>query len=196
MRLSLPSTILAAAVAVAATTTAVAASTFVGVFGVAVESPVVGAPQIQYTLRASYIAPTKWRAAKAKKDAITRRYGPIGSCRFKLVITSRAIADVRETSAARIVRLLPATGRYVRDEGTRGTASWRVIRASGSTLTTGILTKTATTIRTQPAGGVVWLELRAVATPTRSCHSGGPREVAAGIATVLATGSLGGFEPS
>ena len=188
--------ILSAAIALAATTTAVAAPMFVGVSGFADESPVVGAPTIKYTLRSSYIAPAKWKAAKAKKDAITRRYGPIGTCKFKLVITSRAIADVREPSAARVVRLLPATGRYVRDQGTRGTAAWRVIRDRGSDLTTGILTKTATTIRTQPAGGVVWLELRAVATPAASCHSGGPREVAAGIATVLATGSLGGFEPS
>jgi len=162
------------------------------------EGPVVAAPSTNYLLRASYLAPAKWKVAKAKRYAITRRFGPVGSCKFKITVKARAIADVNETAVARVTRLLPASRRYLREKGTRNNSAWRVIRATGSETTTGILVRPAPTVRAQPPGKRVWLELRAVGTadPTTECHSGGPRTIASEFGVILATGALGGFEPT
>jgi hypothetical protein len=176
---------------------AAADSRYVAISGYS-EGPVVGAPTTTYALRASYLAPAKWKAAKAKRGAITRRFGPVGSCKFKITVKARAVADVTETAATRVTRLLPASRRYLREEGTRNNSAWRVIRATGSDTTTGILVRPAPSVRAQPPGKRVWLELRAVGTadPTTECHSGGPRSVASEFGVILATGALGGFEPN
>jgi len=169
---------------------------YVGIRG-SVERPVVGAPSIGYVLRTSYIAPGSWKAAKAARNATTRRFGPVGSCKIKITLTARAVADADEPAAARVVRLLPIPARYLHDEGTRRTAAWRVVRSSGSRTITGMLVRPAPTVRTQPPGGRVWLELKAVGKidPTVECHAGGPRSVAAAFGDLLAAGSLGGFQP-
>ncbi len=112
---------------------------------------------------------------------------------------ARAIADVRrDRSGTASPALLPATRRYLREQGTRNNSAWRVIRATGSDTTTGILVRPAPSVRAQPPGKRVWLELRAVGTadPTTECHSGGPRSIASAFGVMLATGALGGFEPS
>lgn len=107
------------------------------------------------------------------------------------------VAGAAEPAAARVERLLPAADRYVHDEGTRGPAAWRVIRATGSKTITGILTRPAPSVRTQPADKRVWLELKAVGRvdPKVECHAGGPRTIAAQFGTMLAGGALGGFQP-
>ena len=180
----------------AATTAAGASPRYVGITGSA-EAPVVGAPSISYVLRTFYIAPATWKAARAKQNATTRRFGPVGSCKIKITVAAQAVADADEPAAARVTRLLPARGRYVHDEGTRRTAAWRVIRQTSTKTITGMLVRPATTVRTQPPGMRVWLELKAVGTvdPTVECHAGGPRSVAAAFGDLLAAGSLGGFQP-
>jgi hypothetical protein len=179
-----------------AATAAGGESRYVGVRGYS-ERPVAGAPEIAYVLRTSYIAPGSWKAATAKRDAITRRLGPVGSCRIAVTVTARAVADADESASARVARLLPASGRYLHDEGTRNRAAWRVIRDTGSKTITGMLVRAAPSVRTQPQGKRVWLELTAVGTvdPAVECHAGGPRSVAAAFGYLLAAGSLGGFQP-
>ncbi|MEA2231956.1 MAG: hypothetical protein QOD83_1772 [Solirubrobacteraceae bacterium] len=178
-----------------ATTAAGADLRYIGIRGSA-ERPVAGATSINYQLRSFYIVPASWKAAKAKRDAITRRFGPVGSCKITITVTARAVADADEPAAARVTRLLPASRQYLHDEGTRRTAAWRVIRASGSRTITGMLVRPAPTVRTQPQGQRVWLELTAVGKvdPTVECHAGGPRSVAAAFGDMLAAGSLGGFQ--
>jgi hypothetical protein len=148
-------------------------------------------------VRSFYIAPASWKAVKAKRDAITRRFGPTGSCRIRITVTARAVADADESAAARVTRLLPATSRYLHDEGTRRAAAWRVIRDRGTRTITGMLVRPATTVRTQPPGKRIWLELKAVGKvdPKVECHAGGPRSAAAQFGDLLAAGSLGGFQP-
>jgi hypothetical protein len=179
-----------------AATAAGAQSRYVGLRGYS-EGPVAGAPDVSYVLRTSYIAPGSWKAAKAKRDAITRRFGPVGSCKIAVTVTARAVADADETAAGRVARLLPASGRYLHDEGTRNSAAWRVTRGTGSKTITGMLVRAAPSVRTQPSGKRVWLELVAVGTvdPAVECHAGGPRSVAAAFGDLLAVGSLGGFQP-
>ena len=191
-------TLLSLAIVVGAATVAGAESRYVGLRGFS-EGPVADAPSTAYVLRTFYIAPASWKAAKAKRDAITRRFGPVGSCKIKITVTARAVADADEAASGRVTRLLPAGRRYVDDEGTRGNAAWRVIRSGSATsrTVTGMLVRPAPTVRTQPQGKRVWLELKAVGVvdPTVECHAGGPRSVASAFADLLATGSLGGFEP-
>ena len=196
MQKSTVTTLLILALLAGFAATAGAASRYVGITGFA-ERPVAGAPSIAYVLRTFYIAPGSWKAAKSPRNATTRRFGPVGSCKIKITLTARAVADADEPAAARVARLLPTTGRYLHDEGTRRTAAWRVIRSSGSKTITGMLVRPAPTVRTQPPGGRVWLELKAVGKvdPTVECHAGGPRSVAAAFGDLLAAGSLGGFQP-
>jgi hypothetical protein len=196
MRKPVSTTLLVLALLAGAATTAGAASRYVGVTGFS-ERPVAGAPSITYVLRTFYIAPGSWKAAKAPRDATTRRFGPVGSCKIRITLSARAVADADEPAAARVARLLPASSRYLHDEGTRRAAAWRVIRASGTRTITGMLVRPAPTVRTQPPGQRVWLELKAVGKvdPTVECHAGGPRSVAAAFGDLLAAGSLGGFQP-
>jgi len=195
MRTSFISTLLTLVLLAGAVTTAGAAARYVAVSGYS-ERPVAGAPSIAYVLRTFYIAPTSWKAQKAKRNTTTRRFGPVGSCKIKITVTARAVADADEPAAARVARLLPAPGRYLHDEGTRRSAAWRVVRATGSRTITGMLVRPAPTVRTQPPGKRVWLELKAVgvADPRVECHSGGPRSVAAAFGNMLAAGALGGFQ--
>ncbi|MDX6721219.1 MAG: hypothetical protein QOJ63_3473 [Solirubrobacteraceae bacterium] len=195
MRTPLICTLVLALLAGAATA-AGAQSRYVGFNGFS-EGPVTGAPDVSYVLRTSYIAPGSWKAAKAKRDAITRRFGPVGSCKFRVTVTARAVADADETASARVARLLPASGRFLHDEGTRNRAAWRVTRGTGSKTITGLLVRAAPSVRTQPQGKRVWLELIAVGTvdPKVECHAGGPRSIAAAFGDLLAVGSLGGFQP-
>lgn len=196
MRTPLICTLLTVATLAGAVSTAGAESHYAGIRGYS-EGPVADAPSITYVVRSFYIAPASWKAAKAKPDATTRRFGPVGSCKIRITVTARAVADADESAAARVTRLLPATGPYLHDEGTRRSSAWRVIRDRGTRTITGMLVRPATTVRTQPPGKRVWLELTAVGKvdPTVECHAGGPRSVAAAFGDLLAAGSLGGFQP-
>jgi hypothetical protein len=111
-------------------------------------------------------------------------------------ITSRAVADVAEPAADRVARLAPETGRRLLDVGTRSDAAWRVVRPTGSQAISAVLVRPAPTVKTQPAPGRVWLEVRIAATPDprTECHSGGPRTVGAEAGDALATARVGGFE--
>jgi hypothetical protein len=156
---------------------------------------VAGASQTQYRLRLAYTVPGSWRV-RGRASGLTRTFGPIGSCRFTVRVSARAVADASGTAAARAARLLPTTGPRLLDVGTRSNAAWRVARATGSQSVTGLLVRPAPTVRTQPAGGRVWLEVRFSATPDprRECHAGGPRTVGAQTGDALATAVAGGFQ--
>lgn len=147
-----------------------------------------------YRLRVAYTVPAKYRAL-ASKRRLVRRFGPIGSCRITLEITARAAAGEVEDATARVEKALPASGRALRDYGTRRNAAFRVVRVAGQGVR-GLYATPAPSVKTQPAGKRLWLELDAAGTidPNVECHSGGPRSVADEIANAFATARLGGFQ--
>jgi hypothetical protein len=156
---------------------------------------VSGASQVRYRLRLLYTVPGTWRV-RGRASGLTRTFGPIGSCRFTVRVSARAVADASETAAARVARLLPVTGPRLLDAGTRANGAWRVARSTGSQAVTGLLVRPAPSVKTQPAGGRVWLEVRFSATPDprTECHAGGPRTVGAQSGDALATAAVGGFQ--
>jgi hypothetical protein len=153
--------------------------------------------QGRYRLRLSYLVPDSWRTSWASPAGISRRFGPLGSCRYTLRVSGRAVAGPAGIDAAtRAAQVLPGEGRLLLDDGTRRNAAWRVVRTSGSDDVTGLLVRPAPTVRNQPPNGRVWLEIRfaAVADPRTECHSGGPRTVAQQTGDALAAAVVGGFE--
>jgi hypothetical protein len=156
---------------------------------------VAGAQQTAYRLRLAYTVPGTWRV-RGRATGLTRTFGPIGSCRFTVRVTARAVTDAPEAASARVARLLPTTGPRLLDVGTRSNAAWRVARPVGAQAVSGLLVRPAPSIRTQPAGGQVWLEVRFSATPDprTECHAGGPRTVGAQTGDALATAVVGGFQ--
>lgn len=150
----------------------------------------------QYRLRVSYLAPETWRTTNRTSHAITRNFGPIGSCRIRIKVTAAVVVDDPEDAGARVARRLPASGRYVLDSGTRSNAAWRVVRVRGRSDVRALLVRPAPSVKTQPAGRRVWLELRATgaADPKVECHSGGPRTTGAELGTALASATVGGFQ--
>jgi hypothetical protein len=156
--------------------------------------PIAGT-QTKYRTRVTYVVPQKWRRT-GRPNALSRTFGHIGSCNFTVRVTARVVTGAVEPAAARAARLVPQTGRLLLDSGTRGDRAWRVARTSGSDTVTGLLERPAPSVKTQPAGGRAWLELRfrATADPRRECHMGGPRTVGAQTGDALATASTGGFQ--
>lgn len=123
------------------------------------------------------------------------RFGPIGSCRFNLSISAKVVERVPgETATARAAALLPAGSRYVNAQGTRASASWRVIRVRGSAKVRGIYL-TPANVGTSLLLGTpitpVWLQVRAAANDhVEECHSGGPRYI--GDSLAVAFGAMTG----
>jgi hypothetical protein len=148
-----------------------------------------------YRLRLSYVVPGSWHV-RGQARGLSRTFGPVGSCRFTIRLTARATTGADADAAARVARLLPGSGRFVLDSGTRGNAAWRVVRTSGKPEVTALLVRPAPSVRTQPSGGRVWLHVRVVsrADPRTECHSGGPRTVGRQSGDALATAVVGGFE--
>jgi hypothetical protein len=155
----------------------------------------IAGTQSQYRLRLAYGVPGNWRR-RGTGSAVTRTFGPIGSCRFTVRLTARAVTGRDESAAARIERVQPVSGGTVLDSGTRRNFAWSVLRARGTDTVTGLLERPAPSMKTQPAGGRAWLEVRFTATadPSRECHAGGPRRVGAQFGDALATAAVGGFQ--
>jgi|tagenome__1003787_1003787.scaffolds.fasta_scaffold20956774_4 hypothetical protein len=194
-RLSIAATLAAVAVLAAAALPAEGATVRVQRFSGFSDVSVAGAPQTHYRLRLSYVVPGTW-PARGRPSGLFRTFSRIGSCRFTVRVSVRAVADASEPAAARIARLRPATGPLLLDSGTRSNAAWRVVRTSGESTVRGLLVRPAPSVKRQPADGRVWLEVRflARAEPGRECHSGGPRTVARQTGDALATAAVGGFE--
>jgi hypothetical protein len=151
---------------------------------------------LTYRLRLSYTVPGTWHT-RGKPSGLSHTFGPIGSCRFTLRVRARAVADAAgQDAATRAARLLPSTGRLLLDDGTRRNAAFRVVQAPSTDIVTGLLVRPAPTVRHQPAGGRVWLEVRFTGTPdpSRECHAGGPRSLGQQTGDALATAVAGGFE--
>jgi hypothetical protein len=157
--------------------------------------PVTGAQRTRYRLRLAYTVPGTWPGRRGA-SGLSRSFGPLGSCRFTVRVSARAITDAAEPAATRVARLAPAVGGRLLDVGTRTNRAWRVVRATESQSVTGLLVRPAPTVKTQPPGGRVWLEVRFRATPDprTDCHAGGPRTVGAQTGDALATATLGGFQ--
>jgi hypothetical protein len=155
---------------------------------------VQGVEGMRYTLRTAYAVPSSWRPI-GRRTGLRRRFGPIGSCRIRVTITARAVADVAEDAVARVTRLLPGVGPLY-DYGTRVNAAYRVDRAPGGKEVDALLVKPAPTVRQQPAPRIVWIELRAraVIDPRTECHSGGPRTVGEQLGDAFAAAKVGGFQ--
>ena len=153
---------------------------------------VQGADAMRYRLRLAYAVPASWRPI-GRRRGLTRRFGPIGSCRIRVTLTAAVVADVREDPITRAIRLLPAA---VYDLGTRMNGAYRVARRSGTGEVQAILVKPAPTVPRQPAPRILWIEMRAraVIDPRTECHSGGPRTVGLQIGDAFAAARVGGFQ--
>src|SRR3954462_13874738 len=140
---------------------------------------VAGTPT-KYRLRLAYIVPSTW-PRRGTGSAVTRSFGPIGSCRFTVRMTARAVTGPAESAAARVERVQPASGGTPLDSGTRRNFAWSVLKRRGSDTVRGVLERPPPTMKAQAAGARAWLEVRFTATadPSRECHAGGPRTVGA-----------------
>jgi hypothetical protein len=149
----------------------------------------------KYRLRLAYVVPGTWRR-RGRAKGLTRTFGPVGSCGFTVRVSTRAVTGPSETATARVARIQPASAGTVLDSGNRRDFAWSVLRLRGTDTVSGLLERPAPSVRTQPAGGQLWLEVRFTATadPRRECHSGGPRTVGAQTGDALATTVVGGFE--
>src|SRR3954468_5922840 len=97
-RLLLAATLLA--VALAAAVPAGAATVRVQRFSGFSDVSVAGAPQTQYRLRLSYVVPGTW-PARGRSTRLLRTFDPIGSCRFTVRVSARAVAGRSEPPAGR-----------------------------------------------------------------------------------------------
>jgi len=181
-----------AAVALVPTGTASAARTDLRTTG---DVPVQGFDST-YRLRAQYAVPSSWRSRTRKRSSLTRRYGPIGSCRIRVTITGAAVADAAEGAVARVTRLLPGSGGALIDNGTRTEAAYRVVRTGSTQEVNALLVRPAPTVRLQPSPRIVWIELRAraVVDPQTECHFGGPQSVGLQLGDAFAAARVGGFQ--
>lgn len=164
-------------------------------FGGLQDVTVDGAQVNPYRLRLSYRLPATWHP-RGKASGVARTFGPVGSCRFSVRVSARAVADAAgQTAATRLAGVLPAKGRALLDQGTRRNAAWRIVRGAGSDFT-GLLVRPAPTVRDQPANGRVWLEVRfsARADPSASCNIGRARVPIQQTGDALATAEVGGFD--
>src|SRR3954452_8880427 len=155
----------------------------------------IAGTQTKYRLRLAYVVPATW-PRRGTGSAVTRSFGPIGSCRFTVRVTARAVTGPSESAAARLERVQPASGGTALGSGTRRNFAWSVLKRRGSDTVSGVLERPAPSIKTQPTGGRAWLEVRFTATadPSRECHAGGPRTVGAQFGDALATASVGCFQ--
>ena len=155
----------------------------------------VASTQKPYVLRLRYTVPSTWRR-RGRANGLSRSFGPIGSCAFTVRVSARATTAPDAPAATHLEPLL-TTGARRADSGERNSFAWVVVRPRGSSAVTGVLARRAPSVRTQPTGGRVWLEVRFAATPNprRECHAGGPRTIATQIGDALATTAVGGFEP-
>jgi hypothetical protein len=155
----------------------------------------VAGTQSKYRLRLAYVVPATW-PRRGTGSAVTRSFGPIGSCRFTVRMTARAVTGPSETAAARVERVQPASGGTLLDSGTRRNFAWSVLKVRGTDSVSGLLERPAPSMKAQPAGARAWLEVRFTATadPSRECHAGGPRTVGAQFGDTLATAVVGGFQ--
>ncbi len=113
------------------------------------------------------------------------RFGPIGSCKYNMSISAKVVARTAgETAAQRVAAGRPGSGPYVYAQGTRDSASWRVVRLKGTAnvralwiAPASLKTSRALRLPTIPA----WLEVRGTANEHTdiACHSGGPRSIGA-----------------
>jgi len=123
--------------------------------------------------RATFVLPSTWKGATR---GATLRYGPIGSCRSTIRWTARLVADGDGEATERARRLLPASEQYTYGFGTRGRASWRVIRVKGADTVRGLLTAAMSGWPGAGPGERVWIEVRADSRAATGCHTGGIRE--------------------
>src|SRR4051812_4392565 len=66
--------------------------------------------QTKYRLRLAYVVPGTWRQ-RGRANGFTRTFGPIGSCRFTVRVSARAVTRPGENATARVPRVLPVTPR-------------------------------------------------------------------------------------
>jgi len=151
---------------------------------------VTGASQTRYRLRLAYTVPGTWRV-RGRAGGLTRTFGPIGSCRFTVRVSARAVADASETAAARVARLLPVTGPRLLDVGTRSNAAWRVARPTGSQAVTGLLVRPAPSVTRAAAAGDGpgrWICTTPGCGPNSAASTTSTRSVRAVVVTVAPAG--------
>jgi hypothetical protein len=147
-------------------------------------------------IRVKLDLPSSWKQIDKKRSSIVR-FGPIGSCRFKVTLRPRLVQAVEQSADERVAEMLPASPAYVQAYGTRESAAFRAIRVKGTPEVRALLVQP---LPTRSTPGVepekrIYAEVSAtgIADPKQECHSGGPRSVADALADAFAAGSVGGF---
>jgi hypothetical protein len=156
--------------------------------------PVNGA-QLTYRLRLSYRVPATWHQS-GKASGVSRAFDRVGSCRYSVRVSGRAVADAAgQDAATRLARIAPAKGHALLGHGTRGNSAWRIVRGVGTDFT-GLLVRPAPSVRDQPSSGRVWLEVRfeAHTDPKAACNIGRAETPIQQTGDALATAEVGGFE--
>lgn len=155
-----------------------------------------GSAGLTGALRVSYVFPRTWKRTSRRTSRTLRLLTP-SSCGHVATLTPSLMQGAGQSAAARAAALLPATGRYVLDSGTRRGSAFRVVRDRRSSTVRGVLVTPlpASSSPGVPTGQTVYAQISAIATanPRRECHSGGPRSVATAFGDTFAIGSAGGF---
>src|SRR3954471_22186894 len=81
----------------------------------------IAGTQTKYRLRLPYVVSAPW-PRRGTGSAGTRSVGPIGSCRFTVRMTARAVTGPSESAAARLERVQPASGGTPLDSAPAGTS--------------------------------------------------------------------------
>src|SRR4051794_7948610 len=112
----------------------------------------IAGTQTKYRLRLAYVVPATW-PRRGTGSAVTRSFGPIGSCRFTVRVTARAVTGPSESAAARLERVQPASGGTPLDSGTRRNFAWSVLKRRGSGTGGGGPGRPAPGLQKQPTRG-------------------------------------------
>lgn len=160
------------------------------------EVAVRGSAGLTGMVRVNLVFPRTWKRTSKRTSRTLKLLTP-SSCGHVATLTPNLTQGVTQSAAARAAALLPATGRYVMDTGTRRGSAFRVVRDRRSNTVRGVLVTPLASAYSPgvPSGQTVYAQISAVATanPKRECHSGGPRSVAAALGDAFAIGGAGGF---
>lgn len=182
--------LLAAAPALAATTTSRSISSPRA--GVAIS----GVPTAVATWKTTLSFPSTWSVVGKPSTSMKLRVARNDLCQYTVTVRNEVVAAPSDASpAARAAEVVPGTGRYVVDSGTRNSAAWRVVRKP---TTGGVVRLDAVRVIRHytdakaglPAGQAGWLQTRVTAVSDQGdeCHAGTWRDtVGPGIGDALST---------
>jgi hypothetical protein len=141
-------------------------------------APVPGVAGWKASISTRLSFPLNWRVTSNSKGTLTLREGQRG-CTYTVKASSRVAPGDEGSSTERTAALLPASGPYVLEIGTRNLVAWRVIRVR-ETQQIHLEAVRATPLgsASRATGHKLWLETKVSARSDvgDECHSGTYRE--------------------